>query len=134
MIASEIASRHPKVATVQRMVKNRPPGTVYIDYLQNILGKTLATAYSARASDFAGVSTPLRWSEVAGGVDPREYTIRTAPARFAEVGDLWRDLRMGEAVNIQSIIARHQRRPAPAPAATAVKRAAKRTAKRSARP
>ena len=43
---------------------------MYVDYLQNILGKTLATAYSARASDYAGVSTPLTWAEVARGVDP----------------------------------------------------------------
>ena len=60
------------------MVKKRPRGTVYVDYLQNILGKTLATAYSARASDYAGVSTPLTWKEVARGVDPRDFTIRTA--------------------------------------------------------
>ena len=48
-----------RVATVERTVRARPRGTVYVDFLQNILGKTLATAYSARASDFAGVSTPL---------------------------------------------------------------------------
>ena len=39
-------------------------GTIYVDYLQNIEGKTLACAYSARASAFAGVSTPLTWDEV----------------------------------------------------------------------
>ena len=39
----------------------RDPTTVYVDCLQNILGKTLACAYSARASDYAGVSTPLTW-------------------------------------------------------------------------
>ena len=71
------------------MVKKRPRGTVYVDFLQNILGKTLAWAYSARASDFAGVSTPLTWNEVEAGVDPRDFTIVTAPARFREVGDLW---------------------------------------------
>ena len=38
--------------------------TVYIDYLQNIEGKTLATAYAVRANEFAGVSTPLRWEEL----------------------------------------------------------------------
>ena len=65
------------------MVKARPRGTVYVDYLQNILGKTLATAYSARASDYAGVSTPLTWKEIDEGIDPRDFTIRTAPARFA---------------------------------------------------
>ena len=79
------------------MVKKRPRGTVYVDYLQNILGKTLATAYSARASDYAGVSTPLTWKEVARGVDPRDFTIRTALARFRKVGDL-----VGAAANGQT--------------------------------
>src|SRR5262249_34051041 len=56
IVATMVASAHPKQATVERMVKKRPRVTVYVDYLQNILGKTLATAYSARASDYAGVS------------------------------------------------------------------------------
>src|SRR6185436_2591186 len=64
IVATVIASRHPKEATVERKVKARRRGTVYVDYLQNILGKTLATAYSARASSFAGVSTPLEWDEI----------------------------------------------------------------------
>src|SRR5699024_10001775 len=71
-------------ATIERMVKRRPRGSIYVDYLQNILGKSLATAYSARASDYAGVSTPLTWREVADGLDPRDFTIRTAPARLRD--------------------------------------------------
>src|SRR5690606_21556023 len=89
IIATVIATRHPKIATVERTVRARRKGTVYVDYLQNILGKTLATAYSARASDYAGVSTPLTWKEVFEGVDPRDFTIVSAPARFEQVGDLW---------------------------------------------
>jgi bifunctional non-homologous end joining protein LigD len=106
MVATEVATRHSRVATVERMVRKRPRGTVYVDYLQNILGKTLATAYSARASDYAGVSTPLTWREVAGPVDPRAFTIRTAPDRFADVGDLWRPLREGKRVDIQALVER----------------------------
>src|SRR5262249_37237668 len=59
MVATLVSEKHPKVATVERFVKRRPRGTVYVDYLQNILGKTLACAYSVRATDYAGVSTPL---------------------------------------------------------------------------
>ncbi len=99
VVATIVAGRHRRQATVERLVKRRPKGTVYVDYLQNILGKTLATAYSARASDFAGVSTPLTWDEVDAGVDPRDFTIRTAPARFREVGDLWARLRNGPRVD-----------------------------------
>ena len=104
IVATIVSARHPKVATIERMVKRRPPGTVYVDYLQNILGKTLACAYSARASDYAGVSTPLTWKEVDEGVDPHDFTIRTAPARFKKVGDLWAKLRAGKPVNIERVL------------------------------
>jgi bifunctional non-homologous end joining protein LigD len=106
LVATIVSTKHPKVATIERMVKRRPRGTVYVDYLQNILGKTLATAYSVRASDYAGVSTPLKWSEVERGVDPRDFTIRTAPARFREVGDLWARLRTGPAVDVHAVLKR----------------------------
>lgn len=104
IVATLVAGKHRRQATVERMVRRRPKGTVYVDYLQNILGKTLATAYSARASDFAGVSTPLTWAEVDEGVDPRDFTIRTAPARFREVGDLWARLRTGRPVDLAKVL------------------------------
>ena len=103
-----VATRHPKVATVERMVARRPRGTVYVDFLQNILGKTLATAYSARASDYAGVSTPLTWKEVDGKLDPRDFTIRTAPARFEEVGDLWKaGLRTATPADLEAVFRKY---------------------------
>ncbi|MEO8077948.1 MAG: DNA ligase D [Acidobacteriota bacterium] len=108
IVATVIASRHPKVATVERTVRARPRGTVYVDYLQNILGKTLATAYSARASDYAGVSTPLTWEEVHDGIDPRDFTILTAPARFREVGDLWARLRTSKPASLEAVFRKYQ--------------------------
>jgi bifunctional non-homologous end joining protein LigD len=110
IIATVVAAKHPKTATIERTVRRRPRGTVYVDYLQNILGKTLATAYSARASDFAGVSTPLTWEEVDAGVDPAEFTIRTAPARFAEVGDLWARLRTSKPADLTAVVRKYGRR------------------------
>jgi bifunctional non-homologous end joining protein LigD len=107
IIATVIAARHPKVATVERMVKKRRSGTVYVDFLQNILGKTLACAYSARASDFAGVSTPLTWDEVEAGVDPRDFTIVTAPARFREAGDLWARLRTSKPARLETVFGKY---------------------------
>ena len=107
IVATVIAAKHPKVATVERTVKRRPRGTVYVDFLQNILGKTLATAYSARASDYAGVSTPLTWKEIDDGVDPREFTIVTAPTRFREVGDLWARLRTGKPADLEAVFRKY---------------------------
>jgi bifunctional non-homologous end joining protein LigD len=108
IVATMIAARHPKTATVERTVRARPRGTVYVDYLQNILGKTLATAYSARATDYAGVSTPLTWKEVHAGVDPRAFTIVTAPERFREVGDLWARLRTAKPANLEAVFRKYQ--------------------------
>jgi bifunctional non-homologous end joining protein LigD len=107
IVATVIASRHPKAATVERTVRARPRGTVYVDYLQNILGKTLATAYSARASDFAGVSTPLEWKELDTELDPRQFTIVTAPARFQEVGDLWARLRTAKPASLEAVFRKY---------------------------
>jgi len=104
IIATVVATRHPKQATVERTVSRRARGTVYIDYLQNIQGKTLATAYSARASAFAGVSTPLSWKELDGRIDPRDYTIRTAPARFRQKGDLWAGLRTSPPADLEAVL------------------------------
>jgi bifunctional non-homologous end joining protein LigD len=89
IIATHVAEAHPKVATIRRSVRARGATTVYVDYLQNIIGKTVAAAYSARANPNALVSTPLRWDELTDDLDPRAFTIETAPARFAEVGDIW---------------------------------------------
>jgi bifunctional non-homologous end joining protein LigD len=91
IVATMVAAKHPKVATVERTVSRRG-AKVYVDYLQNIEGKTLACAYSARASEYAGASTPLSWEEVHQGVDRRDFTIATLPARLKEVGDLWKPL------------------------------------------
>jgi bifunctional non-homologous end joining protein LigD len=110
IVATLVATRHPKIATVERTVARRPRGTVYVDYLQNILGKTLATAYSARASDYAGVSTPLHWREVDRTLDPRTFTIRTAPARFRQVGDLWDGLRTSAPADLEAVLSKFARR------------------------
>jgi len=104
IVATMVASQHPKVATVQRMVGKRKDGTIYVDYLQNIQGKTLACAYSARASTFAGVSAPLTWDEVEGGVAPQDFTIATMDARVAGVGDLWAPLRAAPGADLLGAI------------------------------
>jgi bifunctional non-homologous end joining protein LigD len=102
IVATVVSRKHPKIATVERSVRAR--GTrVYIDYLQNILGKTLATAYSARASDYAGVSTPLTWDEIDGGVQRQDFTIRTMPARLEKIGDLWAKLRKSKGVDLSRV-------------------------------
>ena len=90
LVATRVADAHPREATVERSVRARKPDAVYVDYLQNIVGKTVAGAYSVRARPGATVSTPLRWDELTPALDPALYTIRTVPARVERLGDLWR--------------------------------------------
>jgi bifunctional non-homologous end joining protein LigD len=104
IVATMVATAHPKVATVQRMVNRRKNGTIYVDYLQNIQGKTLACAYSARASAFAGVSTPLTWDELDAGPQPQDFTIDTIAARVEAVGDLWARVRADKGANLLAAI------------------------------
>jgi bifunctional non-homologous end joining protein LigD len=89
LVATNVATKAPKIATVVRSVKSRPKGTVYADYLQNIRGKSVAGVYSVRAQPGATVSTPLDWEEVAPGLDPRDYTMDVVVERLATIGDLW---------------------------------------------
>jgi DNA primase len=67
--------------------KDRDPSTLFVDYNQNARDHTIASAYSVRGVPEALVSTPITWDEV-DDVEPRECTIKTVPARFAELGDL----------------------------------------------
>jgi bifunctional non-homologous end joining protein LigD len=69
----------------------RRTGKVFMDYAQNVRGKTLACAYSPRPYPEATVSTPLRWEEL-GKVYPTDFTIITVPDRLKQTGDLWADI------------------------------------------
>ena len=100
IVATLIAQKHPKSATVERSLAARGRRT-YIDFLQNAPGKTLASAYSARASEYAGVSTPLTWVEIDEGVRPEDFTIKSVPARLKERGDLWAGLRKSKGVDLE---------------------------------
>jgi bifunctional non-homologous end joining protein LigD len=102
IVATMVAEKHPREATIERSIKARGR-RVYVDYMQNVLGKTLASAYSARASEFAGVSTPLTWDEVEAGVSPRDFTIANFDQRMKEAGDIWAALRKAKPPDLGSM-------------------------------
>lgn len=89
-VAAEVAERHPALATVERSLDDRPPGTVYVDHLQNAAGKTLAAVFAVRARPGATVSTPLTWRQVTGALRPERYTIATVARRRAALMERWR--------------------------------------------
>jgi bifunctional non-homologous end joining protein LigD len=91
MIATKVADAHPKEATIERFVKARGAATVYVDYLQNIQGKTVAGAYCVRAKAGATVSTPLKWTELTEDLDLRDFHLGNAVDRFEKMGDIWNE-------------------------------------------
>jgi bifunctional non-homologous end joining protein LigD len=89
-VAAEVAAEHPKGATVERSLDERPRGTVYVDHMQNAAGKTLAAVFSVRARPKATVSTPITWRQVSRTLQPERYTIRTVTRQRAALMARWR--------------------------------------------
>jgi DNA ligase D len=85
--AREVERRAPDDVTTTWWRRDRDPSALFIDYNQNARDHTIASAYSVRGVPTATVSTPVTWDEIQD-LDPRDFTIRTVPARFAELGDL----------------------------------------------
>jgi bifunctional non-homologous end joining protein LigD len=83
-LARDVERRAPGLATSKWWKEERHG--VFLDYNQNAKDRTVAGAYSVRPKPDARVSAPLSWDEI-GACDPRDFTLRTMPSRFATVGD-----------------------------------------------
>ncbi len=90
-ITQHLEAQHPKTITTEWDTAKRV-GKVFLDYNQNRLGATLASAYSVRPTPEAGVSWPLTWSELEAGLDPLEFTLQSIPERIKGRRDPWRTL------------------------------------------
>ncbi|QGP91320.1 Bifunctional non-homologous end joining protein LigD [Neomoorella glycerini] len=91
-IAQLIVEVYPQKATTAHPIQKRQD-KVYLDYLQNVRGRSMAFPYSLRPLPGAPVSTPLTWEEVAGKkIRPGDFNIHTVRARLEKYGDLYRDL------------------------------------------
>jgi bifunctional non-homologous end joining protein LigD len=83
-LAREVERRAPALATSKWWKEERQG--VFLDYNQNAKDRTVAAAYSVRATPDARVSAPLSWEEV-DTCDPADFTLTTMPARIAALGD-----------------------------------------------
>ena len=91
LLASEVASRAPKIATVERTIAKRKREQVYVDWMQNARGKSLASVFTARAKPKATVSMPLNWKQIEQGVKISDFTVKNVPALLKKNGDAWSD-------------------------------------------
>lgn len=89
MIVKLVNQRLPEITSIERKPSKRK-GLVYLDYLQNRRGQTLASVYSLRPYPGATVSTPLEWKEVKKGLNPANFNIKAIEKRLDKKGDLWK--------------------------------------------
>jgi len=81
-------NRLPSTTSIERVVSKRRD-KVYIDFLQNRRGQTIASPYSVRPRALATGSTPLNWNEVNHQLSPEMFTIKNIEQRLRKTGDLW---------------------------------------------
>lgn len=86
-VAEIICTMQPDIATVERTVRKRG-AKIYVDYMQNVKGKTLCSVYSVRPRPGATVSAPLYWDEV-NSIKPSDFTIKTILPRLQKLGELF---------------------------------------------
>ncbi|MGV3502267.1 MAG: non-homologous end-joining DNA ligase [Adhaeribacter sp.] len=101
--ARRVHEQLPELTSLERAPKERRY-QVYLDYLQNAIGQTIAAPYSVRPRPGAPVSAPLRWEEVKQGLDPGAFTLRNMPARLEKLGDLFSGVR-GKGIDLEEKIA-----------------------------
>ncbi len=89
IMATIVHSRLPDTTSIERSTAKRKD-KIYIDFLQNRKGQTIAAPYSVRPRPFATVSTPLLWKEVNHKLTPEMFTIKNIEERLSKTGDLWK--------------------------------------------
>jgi bifunctional non-homologous end joining protein LigD len=107
LIALEVNKREPKLTSVERMPEKRKH-KIYVDFLQNREGQTLAAPYSLRPTPDATVSMPLHWDEVTPSLKPTDYTIQNALKRLGRTGDLWKPI-LGKGLDLKATLKKIER-------------------------
>ncbi len=89
LICRQVLSEMPEITSMERKIDQRD-GKLYLDYLQNVQGKTLAAPYSPRPIAGAPVSMPLSWDEIeTGAYKPGDFNLTAALERLEQTGDLF---------------------------------------------
>jgi bifunctional non-homologous end joining protein LigD len=104
IIMRTVQKRLPNTTSVERSPKKRQK-RVYLDYLQNRRGQTIAAPYCIRPREGAPVSTPLDWKEVKKGLDPAKFTMKTILNRIKKKGDIMSPM-LGQSIDLQRALAK----------------------------
>lgn len=103
ILMKQVHEKLPEITTLERSLQKRDNSKIYLDYLQNRTGQTLASAYSIRPKEGASVSMPLDWSEVKTGMRPTDFNIHNALERIKEKGDLFKPV-LGKGIDMMKAL------------------------------
>ncbi|MFU8972490.1 DNA ligase D [Chryseobacterium wangxinyae] len=103
ILMKQVNEKLPKITTLERSLQKRDDKKIYLDYLQNRTGQTLASVYSIRPKDGASVSMPLEWDEVKKGLKPTDYNIHNALERIKAKGDLFKPV-LGKGIDMMKAL------------------------------
>ena len=92
----------PKFTSIERMTSKRK-GCIYLDFLQNRPGATLAAPYSLRPKPGATMSMPLDWSEIKKGLQMQNFNIFNAVEKIRSQGDIFNGV-LGKGINIKQVL------------------------------
>lgn len=84
-----VAKKFPATTSIERN-PNRRRGKIYLDFMQNRRGQTLAAPFCVRPRAGAPVSMPLEWKELKPGLKPEHFTIKNAIPRIQKRKDAWK--------------------------------------------
>jgi bifunctional non-homologous end joining protein LigD len=102
LVVDIVHKQIPGYTSLERMVANRK-GKMYLDFLQNRPGATIAGPYSLRPKPGATVSMPLHWDEVKPGLTMKDFTIFNSIDRLKETGDLFKGV-LEKGINLEKTI------------------------------
>jgi bifunctional non-homologous end joining protein LigD len=106
IIVKLVHKQIPDYTSLERSIAARK-GKMYLDYLQNRPGATIAGPYSLRPKPGATVSTPLSWDEVRPGLTIQHFNIHNSIARFKETGDLFQGV-LGTGIDLMKTLQKAQ--------------------------
>ncbi|WPO91557.1 DNA ligase D [Chryseobacterium sp. HR92] len=103
ILMKQVNDRLPEITTLERSLQKRDHKKIYLDYLQNRTGQTLASAYSLRPKQGASVSMPLDWDELKPGLKPTDFNINNALERIQEKEDLFKPV-LGKGIDMMKAL------------------------------